>query len=499
MNRIQTIIKMAGGGSGGAVSDERRISFDSLIDNNQQVENSFNLLIDTEPISFYDNIVETQDVISNGDVDAAQVKSLKVTQTIQRGSGDDDVARINQPIQKKSIVNRLCSTLKSPLDYIDNSNRPTSNLSPILFNNNNRAKNIRAPTSQAIKLPTKTTANVPSSTITTTSNLPTSKIPTRHSTGTINTYGTVSHHRMVLLPPKPCYKNVKPKITSSRLPIRSETRRNTINVNQMKLYNLDEEDEIEDFNQKQQQKPQNYEDTNQQPPSNSNHNLFNNIDYNNDEDEIVESELNRSKRKSTLANHHVTNIIHEDLTRTQLAAYFNPSDSEKRSKRKSSTPIRLSNDQSSSTSSSSTSDDSSTSSSSSTLEIRQITTKTTKRVVTTKTKSSTSKSTENQSNKTTSKNLFQDLRQQVNKEENLISKSAFCRLVKELIRERTLTDNFRITQEALDCLKQSSELFMIIFFHDLNLSALHSKRKTVKVDDINFLRSLKEYKFICSI
>ena len=71
----------------------------------------------------------------------------------------------------------------------------------------------------------------------------------------------------------------------------------------------------------------------------------------------------------------------------------------------------------------------------------------------------------------------------------------FSRLVRETllgsVRERGGGCNVsHVTKECLECLHESSELYLLQFFQDLNLLTCHANRVTVMGKDITALKKL---------
>ena len=75
----------------------------------------------------------------------------------------------------------------------------------------------------------------------------------------------------------------------------------------------------------------------------------------------------------------------------------------------------------------------------------------------------------------------------------MIPRAPFSRLVRQLIEERCrrMEQPFRVTKGVLECLHESSELYLTIYFEDLNFLSRHAGRVTVMVKDITALRFMK--------
>mmetsp|Transcript_26437 Transcript_26437/g.42297 ORF Transcript_26437/g.42297 Transcript_26437/m.42297 type:complete len:229 (-) Transcript_26437:137-823(-) len=73
----------------------------------------------------------------------------------------------------------------------------------------------------------------------------------------------------------------------------------------------------------------------------------------------------------------------------------------------------------------------------------------------------------------------------------LIQKLPFARVVKEETERYTQTDEFRWQSEALTALQEAAEAYLVSILHDANLCALHAKRVTLMVRDIQLARRIR--------
>jgi histone H3 len=71
----------------------------------------------------------------------------------------------------------------------------------------------------------------------------------------------------------------------------------------------------------------------------------------------------------------------------------------------------------------------------------------------------------------------------------LIQKLPFQRLVKEVTSE--YKSDFRIQSQAILALQEAAEAFMVGFFEDANLCAIHSKRVTIMTRDFLLARRIR--------
>ena len=74
--------------------------------------------------------------------------------------------------------------------------------------------------------------------------------------------------------------------------------------------------------------------------------------------------------------------------------------------------------------------------------------------------------------------------------ELLIRKLPFQRLVKEVVRELFPTESYRFQSTAVLALQEASESFLVSMFDDVNLIAIHGKRVTIQVKDIQIWKRL---------
>jgi histone H3/H4 len=72
---------------------------------------------------------------------------------------------------------------------------------------------------------------------------------------------------------------------------------------------------------------------------------------------------------------------------------------------------------------------------------------------------------------------------------NLIPKSPFSRLIREIVHEFAPRGvDFRITPEALCALQEAAEYWLVHLLEDANRCAAHSKRVTLMVQDLQLAR-----------
>ncbi|CAF0722496.1 unnamed protein product [Brachionus calyciflorus] len=72
----------------------------------------------------------------------------------------------------------------------------------------------------------------------------------------------------------------------------------------------------------------------------------------------------------------------------------------------------------------------------------------------------------------------------------LIPRAPFLRLIKEIIQQRS-TAGFKVTEMAVEALREASENVLVSIFEDSYLIALHAKRVTLMPRDISLLLRIR--------
>jgi len=73
-------------------------------------------------------------------------------------------------------------------------------------------------------------------------------------------------------------------------------------------------------------------------------------------------------------------------------------------------------------------------------------------------------------------------------------KLPFARLVREIAQEFSMRGHsLRFTVDAMLALQESTEDFMVHLFEDANLCAIHAKRVTIMVKDIQLARRIRGF------
>ncbi|XP_078044969.1 uncharacterized protein LOC144474198 [Augochlora pura] len=74
----------------------------------------------------------------------------------------------------------------------------------------------------------------------------------------------------------------------------------------------------------------------------------------------------------------------------------------------------------------------------------------------------------------------------------LIPKLPFGRLVRDIISDMSSSPiDMRLSPIALDALQEATEAYLVQFFEDCILVAMHAKRVTLQVQDVRLLRRLR--------
>ncbi|KNC77080.1 histone H3-like centromeric protein A, partial [Sphaeroforma arctica JP610] len=73
----------------------------------------------------------------------------------------------------------------------------------------------------------------------------------------------------------------------------------------------------------------------------------------------------------------------------------------------------------------------------------------------------------------------------------LLRKRPFARLVRELCQDYKPSMQYRWTSDALAAVQEAAEAFLVHLFEDANLAALHAKRVTLMVRDIQLARRIR--------
>ena len=85
---------------------------------------------------------------------------------------------------------------------------------------------------------------------------------------------------------------------------------------------------------------------------------------------------------------------------------------------------------------------------------------------------------------------LREIRKYQKSTELLIRKLPFQRLVKEVVRELFPTQSYRFQSTAVLALHEASESFLVRMFDDVNCIAIHGKRVTIQVKDIQIWKRL---------
>ena len=92
---------------------------------------------------------------------------------------------------------------------------------------------------------------------------------------------------------------------------------------------------------------------------------------------------------------------------------------------------------------------------------------------------------------------LQEIRKYQRNTNLLIRKLPFQRLVREIVEDlrrdpnEAIKDEHRFQSEALACLQEASEAYLVGLFEDTNLCAIHAKRVTIMPKDIQLARRIR--------
>lgn len=71
-------------------------------------------------------------------------------------------------------------------------------------------------------------------------------------------------------------------------------------------------------------------------------------------------------------------------------------------------------------------------------------------------------------------------------------------MVKQILDELRPEIGYRWNSMALFALQEMTENYMVTLFEDLNVAALHTKRITIKVEDMELVRRIRGLSDICN-
>ena len=71
-------------------------------------------------------------------------------------------------------------------------------------------------------------------------------------------------------------------------------------------------------------------------------------------------------------------------------------------------------------------------------------------------------------------------------------------MVKQILDELRPEIGYRWNTMALFALQEMTENYMVTLFEDLNVAALHTKRITIKVEDMELVRRIRGLSDICN-
>ena len=75
----------------------------------------------------------------------------------------------------------------------------------------------------------------------------------------------------------------------------------------------------------------------------------------------------------------------------------------------------------------------------------------------------------------------------------LLRRAPFGRICREILLDKhPHAIEFRWHRQALECLQEAAEAFLVSFLSDSNLAALHAKRVTLMVRDMHLIKTLRQ-------
>ena len=89
---------------------------------------------------------------------------------------------------------------------------------------------------------------------------------------------------------------------------------------------------------------------------------------------------------------------------------------------------------------------------------------------------------------------LREIRKYQRSTEMLIKKAPFQRLVREILQDiekRLPYNNYRFQHTALLALQEASESYLVGLFEEMNLCAIHAKRKTIQPKDMQLARKIR--------
>ena len=88
---------------------------------------------------------------------------------------------------------------------------------------------------------------------------------------------------------------------------------------------------------------------------------------------------------------------------------------------------------------------------------------------------------------------LRDIRRYQKRTDLLIRKLPFQRLVRQIAKEVGIWDDVRFQGTAILALQEASESFLVSLFGDTNQCAIHAKRVTIMVKDMQLARRIRAH------
>lgn len=96
--------------------------------------------------------------------------------------------------------------------------------------------------------------------------------------------------------------------------------------------------------------------------------------------------------------------------------------------------------------------------------------------------------------KSSHSNWFKDVRKLQRSTKLLIPKAPFVRVIREIISD--LAKDFRIQRDAVEALREASEMYLVNWISKSNFGTLHAKRVTLAPKDYTLIKNIEGYAMI---
>lgn len=93
---------------------------------------------------------------------------------------------------------------------------------------------------------------------------------------------------------------------------------------------------------------------------------------------------------------------------------------------------------------------------------------------------------------TLTKKTWKHIQKLQNSTSLLIPKLPFARIVKEVMQDITGQREWRVQSAALSALQEAAECYLVHYFEDSNLAAMHGRRITLMNKDMKFIQQVRQ-------